>query len=243
MLGVLTLLALVIAAPEPQGYGGTRQIDDLVRRLPGFALAATERPPSEHGYHRHGVYLLYRTAAVRPVGAGGVWTTGTTAGVEHYAAWQEFGAPGSRVLVVAPHLPAGGGRAADATRWRETRTMLRLGTARARRSGVPVVYAGDVNSNESRTTHVFDGPGLAMRAAGVADAQYVAQRRYGLRYNSANQYRRVPPAFGDSIDRVFASPGVAVESVAVVVRLRAGRFVGMIPSDHNPVVAQLRLRR
>jgi hypothetical protein len=38
---------------------------------------------------------------------------------------------------------------------------------------------------------------------------------------------------------VFAPPGVAVRSWAQVMDLSHGQIAGVIPSDHNPVVATL----
>jgi endonuclease/exonuclease/phosphatase family metal-dependent hydrolase len=117
--------------------------------------------------------------------------------------------------------------------------MLRQARAYAQAHGnLPVVYAGDFNSNTS-ATHVFDGPGRAMRTARVLDARDAAVHLYNASYNSANQYLRTPPHTGDSVDYVFAAPGVGVLSRAVVLKLSGGRFPGVIPSDHNPVQARL----
>jgi endonuclease/exonuclease/phosphatase family metal-dependent hydrolase len=82
-----------------------------------------------------------------------------------------------------------------------------------------------------------------MRAAATADAQLVAPRRTNLQYNSANQYRRLPPRSGLALDRIYASPGIAVTAWRQVLRLSNGRLLGVIPSDHNPVVADLVLHR
>ena len=48
-----------------------------------------------------------------------------------------------------------------------------------------------------------------------------------------------PLASGLSIDHVFASPGIAVTAWREILQLRGGKFLGVIPSDHNPVVADL----
>jgi endonuclease/exonuclease/phosphatase family metal-dependent hydrolase len=101
---------------------------------------------------------------------------------------------------------------------------------------LPVVYAGDVNSHEG---HPLDGPAVAMGATGTADAQLVAPHRTNVQYNSANQYRRTPPKSGLALDRIYASPGVAVGAWRQVLELSGGRLVGVIPSDHNAVVADL----
>lgn len=78
-----------------------------------------------------------------------------------------------------------------------------------------------------------------MRTAHVADAHQVALARSNERYDSANQYLRTPPAYGQSIDYVFVSPGIAVYSWRMIIALSRGRFVGTMASDHNPVYANV----
>lgn len=220
------------------GYGGTRQIDDLRRALGNYSLAHTEVPPSQHGYFRTGNYVLYRTATYRAVGAGGHWAVGDS----RFAAYQELRnrTSGAALLAVSPHLGTGSGSAADSRREAETKRLLQYAGAFARAAHLPVVYGGDFNSDVNRN-HAFDGPGIAMRAAHVAEAQNAAQSLTNAQYNSANQYLRTPPAFGQSIDYIFASPGMGVRSRAVLLNLTHGKFVGPIPSDHNPVQAKLTL--
>ena len=41
------------------------------------------------------------------------------------------------------------------------------------------------------------------------------------------------------IDHVYAPAGVAVRRWELALTLSSGRFVGAIPSDHNPVVADV----
>jgi endonuclease/exonuclease/phosphatase family metal-dependent hydrolase len=222
---------------QPQGYGGRRQVDDLAAALgSGYALARTEVPPTVHHYLRTGQYLLYKRAAWSPTSTRGGWNLGNG----KYAAYQVLRSrtSGARTLVVSVHLAVGNGAANDAIRQRETNRLLADAAALAGPAHLPVVYAGDFNSDVN-PHHAFDGPGLALRAARVADAEKVAQRLVNSRYNSANLYLSRPPAVDQSIDYVYAAPGVAVASRSVVLHLRGGRFVGVIPSDHNPVVAQL----
>ena len=78
-----------------------------------------------------------------------------------------------------------------------------------------------------------------MQSAAIVDAERVAQTQRNKRYNSSNLYLRRPPAVDQSIDYVYAPPGVAVSARAVLLNLSRGQFVGVIPSDHNPVVARL----
>jgi endonuclease/exonuclease/phosphatase family metal-dependent hydrolase len=216
-----------------QGYGGVRQVDDLVSLLGGtYALARTETPPTEHYFRRTGDYLLYRTSAWTVAGPVGHWSLDATKWAA-YAVLRNR-TSGARMLAVSTHLAIGNGAAADAVRQRETESLLRQ--ARALAGSLPIVYAGDFNSDVNRN-HAFDGPGVAMRAAHVADAEKVAQSLVNAKYNSANLNLLRPPAVDQSIDYVYAGPGVAVSRREVVLQLTRGRFAGVIPSDHNPVLA------
>jgi endonuclease/exonuclease/phosphatase family metal-dependent hydrolase len=218
----------------PEGFGGTRQVDHLRAALDGYALARTEVPPTEHGYRRTGNYILYRAATYAPVGAGGHWTISEN----RYAAYQELRnrSSGATFLFVSVHLVAGAGAALDYERRAQTASLVRQATAFAAVAHVPVVYAGDFNSDLIRT-RVVDGPGVVMRAAHAAEAQRVSCSMSNALYDSYNQYARTPPAYGLDIDRVFVTPGLGVASWGVVLDLVGGKFVGTIPSDHNPVRA------
>ena len=216
-----------------QGHGGVRQIDDLRRLLPGYALATTETPPSEPGYFRTGVYILYRSAYLHPVGTGGHWNVGYT----RWAAYQQFQtSTGTQFLFTAAHLLVGSGRANDDRRATETANLIALSTRRA--GGLPVVYGGDWNSDTARS-HAYDAPSVVMHAHHNVNTRYAARRTYNERYDSANQNMRRPIAAGQSIDGIYTSPGSVVTSWSVVLHLRNGAFVGTIPSDHNPVLAAI----
>jgi hypothetical protein len=71
------------------------------------------------------------------------------------------------------------------------------------------------------------------------DADEVAQTLVNRAYNSANQYMRSPVTGHWDIDHVYAPAGVAVRRWELALTLSSGRFVGAIPSDHNPVVADV----
>jgi endonuclease/exonuclease/phosphatase family metal-dependent hydrolase len=131
----------------------------------------------------------------------------------------------------------------DKEREQETKTLLADASAFAsNHGGVPVIYAGDFNSHGG--THVaLDGPAVVMRAHHIADTKDVAQHRTNTRYDSANEYYRTPPAWGENLDHIWAVPGVGVRDWEQLLHLSGGKFVGTIPSDHNPLVADLRLAR
>lgn len=219
-----------------QGRGGRRQVDDLDALLgSSYSLASTEVPPSQPYYFRTGSYILYNPATYRPIGTGGHWKIGDPA---FMAAYQVLAnrATGARLLFTSAHLsPVAGTSAGDAEREAETKSLISQASAYAAAQHVPVIYAGDFNSHQGRN-HAFDGPGIAFRAARGSDALQVAQWKGGAQYNSSNQNLRTPPATGLSIDHIYAPPGVALRSWRLLLELTAGRFVGTIPSDHNPLV-------
>jgi endonuclease/exonuclease/phosphatase family metal-dependent hydrolase len=220
---------------------GPRQVDDLVRVLGGrYGLAVTETPPSQPGYFRVGSYVLYKKSSWSPVGSGGHWDIGgMPQGGSRYGTYQvlRHRTSGATLLFVTTHLYTPGGLAGDRLRQRETETLISRSRAlAAEQGGLPIVYSGDFNSHE---LHSLDGPAVAMSRARVADGFRVSQTFANRQYNSANQYYRTPPAFSYNIDHIFADRGVGVRAWSQVLHLSAGKFVGVIPSDHNPVLTDL----
>jgi endonuclease/exonuclease/phosphatase family metal-dependent hydrolase len=214
---------------------GPKMVDDLAAGLGGrYTVAHTEITPGQPGWFRTARYILYRTSTYRAVGDGGHWVLAPS----RYAAYQllENRATGARFLAVSVHLEPGSGEAVDLRRQAQTKVLLADVKAFQATHDVPVVYLGDFNSHER---NVVDGPGVAFRAAGHVDADEVAQGKVNAQYNSANQYLRVPPASGLHIDHVYVPQGVAVRRWELRLNLTAGSFVGVIPSDHNPVLADV----
>jgi endonuclease/exonuclease/phosphatase family metal-dependent hydrolase len=217
---------------------GERQVDSLRAALGGeYALAHTEVSPDQPHYFRTGVYILYKSSEYRAYGHSWFWGIGN----QRWAAYQllENRQTHARFLFVSTHLLVGDGAANDRKREIETQTLISKASRFAAAHGrVPVIYGGDFNSDRN-ARHAFNGPAIAMRQAHDMNAFNVAKTRSHAKYNSANGYERRPPAFGDHIDYVFASAGAAVRSWRLVMRLSHGHLGGVIPSDHNPVVATL----
>lgn len=216
---------------------GRRQVDSLRSALGGvYALSHTEVSPDKPHYFRTGCYILYKKSEYALAGHAWHWALGN----QRWAAYQllENRQTHARFLFVSTHLLVGVGAADDQKRENETKSLLKQAGRYAANHGVPVIYGGDFNSDHNRR-HAFNGPAIAMRQANVADAFNAANSRALGRYNSANDNARRPPKFGDHIDYVFASAGVVVRSWRLVMDLSRGRLVGVIPSDHNPVVASL----
>jgi endonuclease/exonuclease/phosphatase family metal-dependent hydrolase len=215
---------------------GPKLVDDIAARLGDgrYSIAKTDIPIGARGWFRTSRYLLYRTATYRAVGDGGFWTLAPN----RYAAYQllENRTSGARFLAVSVHLEAGSGLAVDLRREEQTKALLGFAKTFQATQAVPVVYVGDFNSHEG---NVVDAPGNTFRAAGHTDSDEVAQTRVNRQYNSANGYRRLAPIGGLDLDHVYVPQGVAVRRWEIVMNLTAGQFVGVIPSDHNPVVADV----
>lgn len=238
--GHAQVLGIVEAAQSIDGSKcGKRMIDDLVDHLGGsWALATTEiKPCGGSGWVRVGDYVIYDSSAYRAVGASGHWLISAPGESKRWwAAYQvlENRSTSARFLFVSTHLIVGNKLSLDKSRADETKRLL--SDVAGLNLGLPVVYAGDFNSHDQ---HQYDGPGVVMRNANNADAWYVSQHRVNAAYNSANDYQRRPPKFGVSIDHVYGSPGVGLQSWDLVMKLQNGQFVGVIPSDHAMLVSDV----
>lgn len=221
-----------------------RQVDSLNNAIDGgntYTIAATEVLCCGPGFMRTGDYILYKPSVYTPYAPAGAFAIDSNP--SRWAVYQplENKATGARVLFVCTHLIAGG-PTADLRRQGETNELL-SGVATVERSlaqPVPVVYVGDFNSNPVVKQHPLDAPAIAMRNAHIADARDVTPSRTNERYDSENEYSRTPLAFSIFIDYVYAGPGVSVTGWGQALHLSAGKFVGTIPSDHNPVYAAIR---
>jgi endonuclease/exonuclease/phosphatase family metal-dependent hydrolase len=219
-----------------------RQAYNLARALNGaYGVAHTEIAPGHPHWMRTGCYILYRKAAFRTVGSGNHWTL-PPSNNKRFAAYQilQSRTSGARFLFVAPHLEVGRGRGYDQERATETQDLIQKASAYASRHGnLPIVYAGDFNSHHPNATISYDGPANVMRSHHDSDTANVAKSVQGARWDSANLYKRRPPATHASIDHIYVSSGVGVYNWHEVINLSHGRFVGVMASDHNPVVAKV----
>lgn len=217
--------------------GHVRQVDTLRAALGGeYGLAKTEIPPNQPGTRRTGVYILYKKSTFKAVGKGGHWNLGGKRSAAHQVLRNR--STGAEFIFVSTHLWHAGARAGDMQRRAETKRLVKYGSAAATRRGIPIVYAGDFNSDPFKK-HAFNAPAQVMSQHHISDSYNVAQARDNASYNTANGYRTRPPRDGARIDYVYAPEGVGVGSWRMIMHLRHGKFVGTIPSDHNPVMVSL----
>jgi endonuclease/exonuclease/phosphatase family metal-dependent hydrolase len=227
------------------GSPGLRQVDDLNNAIDdgaAYTVAHTELVYGEAGYDgnlKTGDYILYKSSTYQPFGSGGQFGIG----VGRWGVYQplENIATGARALFVCTHLTAGLTSALDESRLEQTSSLVRQANDIATTLGVPVVYLGDFNSDPDPRQHPVDGPAVVMRNNHIVDARDVALTRTNEKYDSENKYDRTPLAFSTFIDYIWAPPGISVTSWGQALELSGGKYVGTIPSDHNPIYAQVHI--
>ncbi len=249
--GVVSLLsgasADVITVQEAGGNVATsgnyvREVDSIASGLgSGYALANTDHGsnpgPNQNSPYMSN-YVLYNRSTVTPLGPGGHWMIGYSVST----AYQLFRAnsSGATFLYLGTHLTSVRGPVGDSERKIEVDNMIALARAYASSHGVTsTIYGGDMNSWPDRYL-TLDTPGLEMQTHLISDAFGAAQTHYNAQYGSINGYFRQAP-LGGSADRLFVSSGTAVRAWGQLLDLSYGAFVGVIPSDHNPVYADIDL--
>jgi endonuclease/exonuclease/phosphatase family metal-dependent hydrolase len=232
----------VVAVEEGASWIGptsnrVRQVDSLERALGSpYTLAKTEPVYPARHWFRTGDYILFNSDK---------WFPGTRRGYFHVG-YSKFGvyqmlisrSTGAHVLFVATHLSTGSTHANELDRQKETKVLFSNGArlSHLTSSRVPVFYAGDFNSATATDPNfTMDSTLAPALASGYDDAFFVAGTTINARYDSSNLDRRTPPHSADRIDRIFTAAGVA--SVRAGIEMNPNS--GPIPSDHNPVWADL----
>lgn len=234
----------VIAVQEGSQYTGPSwssplQVDTFASALgTKYVVARTQGRPGDPDYRLTGSHIVYDSTRLAAVGNGGSWAIGDG----KWAAFQllRHRSTGAEFVAVSTHLYSRDtGPGGDSRRGAETRALVTQAQAYAHAHGdVPVVYSGDTASVHM-PWHPNDAPGAVLRTVRAADAWYVAKTVTNGTWCSVNEYRRTPVRGSASVDRVFAGPGVGVRAWNQLLRVSGGQFVGVIPSDHNPVVVDL----
>lgn len=203
----------------------------------------TELPKFRRAAYRSSKSLFYRTDLYTMRRSGALTLDSAR---NRYAVWAELEdrATGTPMIVVDPHLEPGKGRDNDVRREAQTKRMLSL-VRTLNTEGVPVVYAGDYNSNkdnadQSKYKGGYDAVRKVFTAAGVVDSLAVARTKRYADYNTANQGLPTPIRNGDHVDAIYVDADIEVLDWRNVVKLAStNRYVTPFASDHNPVKADL----
>ncbi len=243
------------AAPDlvalQENFGDPVPYDLLRDRLPGYAWVK----PAEQ------VSILVRESRFTVAETGYRDLHKTQKGFLSWARVRDVNTGGD-LWVFDVHLRAGRGRAEARIRSAEIRTLRKI-VARLNPGGaLPAIVMGDLNTSSTEKRAIFRDPVVKLRGDGLVDAATVAVkntsnvpkadtphgfdarvgrktylkvvRRTGLRFN----FIFVPKAWHVTSFAVVTGPTV---TRAVVGGHRVYRWVGVVPSDHSPVVAEIEL--
>ena len=235
-----TLVAKTIERLAPDVAGLQEALDEqveyLARVLPGYRWLGVDRGLNGGTGLSEYTPIFYRSSVLIPIESGTFWLsaadgptgTGWRRNVSRIVTWARFHhrASGRRLYVFNTHLTLRRGlRQVDSAR----RIADRVAALPA---GSAVVVTGDFNAvaEISETWQAATGQGLR-------DAWFLADERIGPPRTS-HDFRPPEMANPGRIDWILVDGPIGVRSVETIVDHDGGRY----PSDHYPVVAQLRLQ-
>jgi hypothetical protein len=161
-----------------------------------------------------------------------------------YAVWTELvdKATGKSVLLVNVHTVSGDTKEATESRRQEMNTLLD-NVKLTNTKKLPVIYTGDFNSHKNSSNDVVRP---IMKAKKLYDGFDLARTLTNQHVNSYNSFRvspRIGYKWGDHLDKVWVDPWTSrVDAWYNGALIGAdGLMVKPIPSDHSPVVVDLRV--
>ncbi len=174
------------------------------------------------------------------------------------------GNTGGDLWVFDVHLRAGQGRADARIRSAEVVTLRAIIAGLNPGNALPAIVMGDLNTSSTEKRTLFRDPVVTLRGDGLVDAATVAVKDtsnvqladtpHGFDARVGRKtYRKVVRRTGLRFDFIFVPKAWHVASFAVVTgpaverKMVSGhrvyRWVGVVPSDHSPVVADVELAR
>jgi len=155
---------------------------------------------------------------------------------------------GTVFYVVNAHLEPYKGAELDQLRNQQTARLIRRMQA-LNVHGLPIIWAGDWNSNGSNANQTnypggFDAPKRRFASIGVVNSVDLAAAPENADLNSANVGVKTPRRSGDHVDAIYVpTAGVRVEAWRMLASFVDGvdgpEYATPFPSDHNPLVARL----
>ena len=209
---------------------------NFITQLPGYNVAAYYSAKT----------LFYRTAKLSKLRSGVITLDSTR---KKYAVWAALQDRVTKtvVFVVDAHLQPYKGKTIDDIRKKQTQVLL-AGVAKANTAHLPVVYAGDFNSNKSNADQTrypggYDAPYQVFTAAGIDDSYDTATMWLNKDWNSSNQAKNPPVRHYDHIDHIFVDPTITIQRWQTMIRTVMTTVNGTsVPyyktpfaTDHNPV--------
>lgn len=159
-------------------------------------------------------------------------------GGSHGVAWAKFRtkADNAEFVVADAHLVQGTSATSD--NQRKTQMAAALPHITKVAGGLPTVWAGDFNSNKTRTV---DAPAVAFKTAGLADTVKIASQKTNQGINSAKGRTGTDKVKtgGNQTDHIYVTAGITVSRWAQSVVATSGRYVLPFISDHNSIMATI----
>lgn len=235
---------------------GQRQTDTLAAALPGYSWVPGVRPALAIAYQSQLGISVAESGTIQMTWAGRAGATS-----DRYATWARFSSASGEFFFVNLHSQyqqKGWAARVRSKGW----DVLLAKLAELNAGGkLPMIVVGDFNANISETKNVYKDHLAKFAAAGFIEAGVNAPRNatavsgmasyngFGATIKGKFRYRAVKTS-GYRIDHVWVTRNIAPLSwqistgpAALSKRNVAGRstpfYPGIIPSDHNPVVAQL----
>lgn len=176
-----------------------------------------------------GRYIFYNPGKFSALGGGSFSLGGT-----HGMSWTKLKtkADGVTFVVVDVHLTYPKG--ANAERASQMRRGLSKLASITR--STPTIWAGDFNSNASRSD---DAPARIMKATGRVDSVDVATQKHNETVNSARdrKTRAKVERHGNQTDHIYVDKTIKVTAWDQVVNAKDGHYLPPFASDHNPILA------
>jgi endonuclease/exonuclease/phosphatase family metal-dependent hydrolase len=209
-----------------------------------------------------GVKIVYNSSVLQLVNQGSLQLSEISASDnDRFLSWAilEVKQTGKRFFFADTHLEptkdASGESSYFDLRVTQTKEIL-AEVAKRNPAKLPTFIVGDFNSH--KWTSPANGPYDTMRSAGYVDplgnsyrstgiaSGATATQRIRTNFSSYNGFARKAPSFsylnGTYLDYIWTSSGVTVKEWETVVNVDAqGYFVGVIPSDHNMLRADILL--
>lgn len=202
----------------------------------------TELPGYTSGSYYSAKTIFYHTSRFTRLAAGHI-TLDSSRG--RYAVWNTLRDNATRTpfVFVDSHLEPYKGKTKDDLRAAQTKVLI-AGIAKVNTKHLPVIFAGDYNSNKSNANQDlypggYDAPLKIFRGAGIPDGVNVAAYIVHQAFNSANQAINPPLKHSDHVDHIFVTPEIKVNRWSVILTRIDSLYATPFATDHNPVQTNL----
>lgn len=201
----------------------------------------TELPGYSTGAYYSAKTIFYKTSRFTKLGSGVITLDAQR---KRYAVWNRFLDKSTRTpfYFVDTHLEPYKGKAIDDLRAAQTKVLI-AAIVKENTSRLPVIYAGDYNSNKSNAQAKYpggyDAPLRVFSSQGIVDGYNTARLLSNEIFNSANQALNPPLKHFDHVDHIFVTPSIGVRRWRVVLTLRSGNYPTPFATDHNPIQGDL----